>query len=215
MKHILGLIFVVFFLVGCGGSGPDIPNYRINQTDNVGYIIKTNPHMVHTHIGTTIFSNFEKTYQKLVKKDDIEKLLKQNIHANLIDLSSYNFEDLNKLIIESDKKWIVSNQVLYQELITKYKLKAIIIISEEAGGIYMHPTYLSSKSSGLLSQSFLGISNYFAVSGFKFKLNILSPNGSKNIDDLTTAQFVYAPSNSDFQKASGFLKPRNNQNLTL
>jgi hypothetical protein len=218
LKKIISLAFVVLFVVGCAHVRPKLPNYKIDQKDNVGYIIKTNDKMLHTHIGTTIFNNFEKTYPKLVTADDIKELLKKNIHANLIDISSYEFGDIDNLIINKNNKWIINNNDLYNELIKKYKLKAIIIVSEKSGGMYLYPSYLSSKSSGLLSTSMLGIERYFAVSGFHFKLHILNPIGSKELSkEIITAKIIYDPLDSlmgDSQKRSNFIKPANIKVLT-
>jgi hypothetical protein len=215
LKKIISLAFAVLFITGCVNLGPKLPNYKIDQKDNVGFIIKTNENMVHTHIGTTVFNNFEKTYPKLVTADDVKKLLKKNIHANLIDISSYKFEDIDNLIIEKDNKWIVNNDKIYTKLIKKDKLKAIIVVSEKYGGIYLYPNYLSSKSSGLLSRSMFGIERYFAVSGFHFKLHILNPIGSKEFDnEMVTAQIIYDPLIDDYQKKSNFVKPANIEALT-
>ena len=218
MKKIIYGIVVVFTILnfsGCSGS-PSLPKYKISKMDNVGYIIKTNPKMIHTYIGTTLFNNFNKEYPKLVIKKDIEILLQQNINAHLVNLSTYNFEDLNNIIIESNNKWIVNNEIIYNELIKKYKLKAIIIVEEKSGGIYLYPTYLSSKSSGLLTRSFLKIKSYFAVTGFHFKLNILNPKAIKRFNrDTVNAKFIYSSVNSEFQKKSGFIRPKNDEKLTI
>lgn len=215
-KIVYGLVAVFIMLNFSGCGGPNLPEYKINKTDNVGYIIKTNPKMIHTYIGTTIFNNFEKEYPKLVKKEDIEQLLKQNLDAKLINLATYDFNELNNLIVEKNDKWFITNNALYNELIKKYNLKAFIVVSEKGGGIYVYPNYLSSKSSGLLTRSFLKIQNHFAVSGFHFKLNILNPKASKEFNrGIVTAKFLYSPSNSDFKKESGFIKPKNDESLTL
>jgi len=207
------IIFIGFYITGC--TTPDMPTYKINKTDNIGYIIKTNSHMIHTNIGLTVFSNFEKKYPKLVTKQDIQHLLKQNINAKLINLKSYKYDDLNNLIIQKDNKWVISNKKLYNELIKKYHLKAIIIVTEEDSGIYVYPSFLSTSSSGLLSRSVLGVENYYAISGFYFKLHILQPNGSINIyEDTTHGKIIYASLNDDFQKQSGFIKPADIQHLT-
>jgi hypothetical protein len=199
---------------GCGG--PNLPQYKINKTDNVGYIIKANPKMIHTFIGTTIFNNFEKEYPKLVKEEDVEQLLKENLDAKLINLSTYDFDKLNNLIVEKNDKWSINDTSLYNELVKKYNLKAIVIVSEKDGGIYMYPNYLSSKSSGLLTKSFLKLQNHFAVSGFHFKLNILSPKASKEFNrGVVTAKFIYSPSANQFQEESGFIKPKNDESLTI
>ncbi len=215
MKKIIGLAFVVLFVAGCANVSPKLPNYKIGQKDNVGYIIKTNENMVHTHIGTTVFNNFEKTYPKLITADDVKKLLKKSIHANLIDISSYKFGDIDNLIIKNDNKWIINNNNIYSELIKKDKLKAIIVVSEKSGGIYLYPNYLSSKSSGLLSTSMLGIERYFAVSGFHFKLHILNPIGSKEFHkEIVTAKIICDPLIDNYQKKSNFVKPANIKVLT-
>ncbi|PLY05225.1 MAG: hypothetical protein C0625_14445 [Arcobacter sp.] len=215
-KIVYGLVAIFIMLNFSGCSGPNLPQYKINKTDNVGYIIKANPKMIHTYIGTTIFNNFEKEYPKLIKEEDVEQLLKQNLDAKLINLATYDFNELNNLIVEKDDKWSINNNALYNELIKKYNLKAIIVVSEREGGIYMYPNYLSSKSSGLLTRSFLKIQNHFAVSGFHFKLNILNPKASKEFNrGMVTAKFIYATSVSKFQQESGFIKPKNDESLTV
>ena len=214
--YALFTFLITLSLSGCMGSTPDIPQYNIDTTDNIGYIIKTNPKMIHTFIGTTVFNNFEKEYPKQVKKEDVEVLLKENLNVHLVDLSIYNFESLNNLITEVDGQWSISNKALYDELLTKYNLKAILIVSETSGSAYVYPDYLSSKSSGLLSRSFMGIQNHFAISGFHFKLNLLRPIAVQNIyKDILSAKLIYNPYYNDYQKKSGFIKPTNDENLTV
>jgi len=192
-----------------GCVSPNIPQYKIDKTDNVGYIIKTNPKMIHTYQGLTVFNNFEKEYPKLVKEEDVGELLKENLEANLINLSSYNFEELNNLIVEKNGEWSINNSSLYDELVEKYNLKAIVIVTEKGGGIYLYPYDLYSKSSGLITKDTSLLEYHFAVSGFRFKLILLNPKGSKELDTSGFNRIITA------KPISGFKKPKNIENLTV
>lgn len=215
-KTLFGLIVIFIMIDFSGCVSPNIPQYKIDKTDNVGYIIKTNPKMIHTYEGLTVFNNFEKEYPKLVKEEDVGELLKENLEANLINLSSYDFEKLNNLIVEKNGKWSISDTSLYDELVKKYNLKAIVIVSEKGGGINLYPSDLYSKSSGLITKADLLFEYHIAVSGFRFKLNILNPKGSIDLkSDIVTAKPIYLPVMSKGQEESGFKKPKNIESLTV
>ncbi len=179
MKIVLYIFFIIF-ISGCA-TKPIIKPYTILPQDKVGYIIKTNKNMLHTHIGTTVFNNYVQKYPKLVTSSDIESLLKNNFNANLVKIDSISYNDLKNLISNKNHKWIINNKELYQKLITDLRLKAVLLIKEKPVYISLGTQGFNTDSSGLFSYSFMGLDMYFVVSGFDYSLYLLSPVGINTV----------------------------------
>lgn len=81
MRYIgLACLFILTF-AGCATS-PPIPSFETKRGDRVGVLVDVGDGLVHTHIGTMVFNNFEKEIpvpveSRLGCRRDVEELLFQ------------------------------------------------------------------------------------------------------------------------------------------
>ncbi len=206
MRHLLILFVSIYIFTGCAVQKPDVPKYNVKKTDKIGYFIKSNDKMLHTHVGTTVFNNFEKKYPKQLDKKLVENLLKENIGVELVDLSKFKYEDIKNLIVAKDKNWMITDEELYSKFAKELNLKAILLVEETRTVAQAGMYFYEAKSSGLLTSSLLGMHRYFAISGFDYSLYLLNPIGEVKIDNVQKFKIIYDPMLSRYQEESGFKK---------
>ncbi|HFU74902.1 MAG TPA: hypothetical protein ENK66_01515, partial [Arcobacter sp.] len=143
----ISILVVLTFFIGCAGTKSNIPvpQYSINQNDKLGFIIKSNDFMAHTHVAN--FSGFDKKYPKIVTKDIVKDMLNKQIKAQLVDLSNENFQNVQNLVIPKNEKWSVTSQKLYDKYLA-LGLKAILIIEEKPVFVSIPATHFDVPSTG-------------------------------------------------------------------
>jgi len=218
MKKILGFSFLLIVLFsGCAIQQPDIPKYTINKNDKIGYIINIPKKVEHSHVGTTAFNNFEKSYLYAWEKEGIiEKQLHDNLGQELINLSLLGFKnsDFKDLIVGKDNKWVINNKTLYQKLVNDLKLKAIIVITDGPGSFFLNPYVFDVKGTGLVSSNFLGIKRFFAVLSVESQIYLFNPLAKINVNRDPLVTIIYDPMLNSFEEKSGFKIPNNIENIT-
>lgn len=210
------LCFIIF--TGCVVTRPDIPKYKVLNSDRIGYLVDIkNKNIEHNHLGTTVFNNFEKSYSYDWKiKEQIEEELKSQINVKLVNLDQENIslESLNNLIIANEKEWIINKQNIYDKLVNDLKLKAVIVINDSNVSLYLHPFLYTNKGSGLVSHHFIGFKKYFSVLGVDAKMYLLNPLGEIKYKNFPTFNMVYLSGLSSINEKVGFEVPNDIENIT-
>ena len=209
------LCICVFVLSGCVQQ-PVVPEHHLKPQDRVGYIIQPSGKVNHTHMGTTIFNNMEKKYNydwKLEK--DIQKSIEENIKYHMVNLSTYGIKyfDVKDMIVAKDGKWVIGKQNLYDKLLSKLHLSAVLVIGQDTTSIITGLSPIFVESSGLASIHFLGLKRYFAVSAYNFELYWLKPKSVVSMKDLTKSTIIYDSLLTSAQKNSGFNQPKDLEHI--
>ena len=199
MKNILSLISIAFFLASCASplGIPKVSDFKVPPGSKVGIlVIEEGVHPIHTHIGTTIFNNFEKTYdsETWTLKKELEGSLNSHLsNKNLytvvnLENEGFSFDDLNELVIYKNGEWIVDDSKfsIYNKLTKELEIDAIIVAKEQEVLAYLECTggpctAFTTKASGLFTRSFLGIKSYWAVTAYDTNIYILNtPTNASN-----------------------------------
>jgi len=215
-NFILLILPIIVLLTGCGISQPKLPEYSVSDEDKIGYIINVENKIEHTHMGTTIFNNFNKTYNyEWNLSQYIDKYINKKMSSKLIDLSKlgYSIEALKGLIIAQDGQWIISKRDKYNKLVKDLNLKAIILINDEPNNYFSYPSSYNVEGTGLLSHHVLGMKRYFSVLGVKSHIYLLNPQGAIVTRDENLS-ILYDPLISSYEEKSGFNAPIDIENLT-
>lgn len=217
-KNIFLLIALVFIVTGCSFSQPDVPKYTIGKKDKVGFIVDIrNKNIEHTHIGTTVFNNFEKSYYTDWKiKEQTTKLIENKLNAQVIDLSKHNIQGLavDQLIVASSNKWQVNKPGVYHQLANDLGLKAVIVVKDKPTSVYEYPSHIPIKGSGLISRSFLGLDKFYAVLGLDADIYLLNPVGKIHVN-AANAKLLYLSLINSLQEKSGFIPPQKIDSITI
>ena len=126
---------------------------------------------------------------------------------------SYSYEILNELIKAEDDKWIINKRDIYNQL-NELGIKAVVLIKDKPGFIYMHPFSFHPKGSGLVSHHFIGIKRYFNVLSMVSDIYLLNPKAKINAVSNTYFNIIYDPMISSFEEKSGFKVPKDIENIT-
>lgn len=187
MKKLRYVLALVISLTGCASS-PKIPSFTMKQGDKVGVLVEIGQHPIHTHIGTTIFNNFEKSYPyqwglDLAITDILTSALSQ-AGFEVVDLEKdgVRYSAITPLVVNDRGAWRLSpgKDKVYRALLKEKGLKAIVVVKEtrvmsalECAGGPCTPRY--TEASGLYTRSFLGIDHYIAVAAFDLDVCVLDP----------------------------------------
>jgi hypothetical protein len=213
---ILIVFLILLLFTGCGNVQPELPTYSISKQDRIGYIIDIKNKVEHTHMGTTIFNNFDKTYKyKWNLANYIDNSLQNKLGSNLVDLSKhgYKVDDVKDIISANDNKWIISNKTTYNKLLSELNLKAIVIFYDAPKSIFLYPYSYETKGTGLLSHHVIGIKRYFTVLGVKSTVFVLNPLAKVETEDKIV-EIIYDPLISSYEEKSGFVIPSDIENIT-
>ncbi|MFK8068382.1 MAG: hypothetical protein AB8D52_09055 [Gammaproteobacteria bacterium] len=183
----LFLIISMLTLTGCATPLP-IPSFETKKGDRIGYIVEIGEGALHTHVGTTIFNNFNKKYPLKWELDSaVSEIMKNELNKSgfvAVDLGieGISSEELSSLIIDSEEKWKYASgkEKIITNLVEDRDLKAVVIVKEnrvlvalECAGGPCSERY--ADSSGLYTRSFFGLSQYFAVPAFNLNVYLLDP----------------------------------------
>jgi len=208
MKYIkaIAVFFVATIFGGCASLHvPEVPQHAVPANANVGLLINVGNNPTHTHVGTTLFNNFNKKYPYnwnmkeaifLAYKEQIES----STNLNVIDLHRYGIKDASELdFVEiKNKQWSVveANNKLRNTFLEK-NLYAVITVTErptlarlECGAGGCNERYVDGF--GLFSRSFLGIKNFTATAGFEITAEVIDPpvelSSQQTLRDLANFQ---------------------------
>jgi len=218
MKRInVAILFVALLLfTGCINQ-PKVPKYNIVPSDKVGYIIESSAEVSHGHMGTTIFTNFEKNCPVNWHLENvIDEQLHNNVKREFINLKDKGIalSDITDMIMAEDGKWVLKNENIYKKLREELGLKAILVIQQRETYIETGRDPIVMSKSGIASHNFLGLKRYYAVSAYSTKLYLLKPIAVIPQKFVAKTNIIYDNVLTSFQEKSGFTKPMDNENIT-
>ena len=216
MVKLATLIFMLL-LQGCV-SYPPAPDYEIKKGEKIGVWVDAGNQVTHTHVGNTVFNNFEKNYDlNWHLSEDISGNLKQKLTSagfDYVEISNQDFkyEDLNGLIHPENGHWEInaSKQSVYKKL-QDVGLKGIIVVKEKpvtallecAGGPCSDWT---TPNSGLFTRSIFFSTFYRPVAALDANIFLLNPladlskgNAFQDVQKLRSANLRNYKSPADFK----------------
>ena len=176
-------------LTGCATVPPaPMPEINLGGGSKVGVLIDIGSNPVHSHVGTTVFNNFEKTYGTVqwdtasqISSMVVSKLRKENFEV--IDLAQVGIQPdhLDELVVAKNKEWQLGEGK--QDALSKLDalgVSSVVLIREEETLASLECTGGPCNSfmisgQGLFTRSFLGIANYFAVAAYETDIYVLKP----------------------------------------
>jgi len=212
---VIGLL-VMIVMSGCVKQ-PEIPKYHFNKSDRIGYVIEPSGNVYHSHMGTTIFNNYDQelSYSWTLEKD-IQKALGKNVKRSMINLRKHGISsnDIKDMIVAENGKWVVKKEASYKKLFNELHLKAVLLVSQEDTYVSTGRDPIVMKSSGIASHSLLGLDRYFAVSAYQYNLYLLKPDAVVRVDNVQRSEIIYDTLLTEFQEKSGFKKPVDDEKMT-
>lgn len=180
-------------LLGACASLPPPVAYHPSAESRVGVLVKIDGQPTHSHYGTTVFNNFNKTYPFDWQLDGF---VREQVHAelnkagiNFTDLGAAGLpaEELASLLKVEGKQWVVppERQALVDQLKSEYGLTAVVtlvarqersVVVQECGGFGCVDRY--AEGWGLYTRSVFGFDAYFAYPGLVLTVTVLDPPGS-------------------------------------
>ncbi|SRR5712692_6100852 len=181
MRFIGVACFVALVLTGCA---PLIPSFETKRGDRVGILVDIGNNPVHTHEGTTFFTNFEKKYPYQWHLDSAVTEVPKNSLSKagfaVIDLETdgLRYSDVTSLIVWDGEKWKPGpgKENTVRELVERRGLRAVVVVKETPigiGGSVVKPPH-SANASGLYTDGSLD-TQYKAVAAFRLNVYVLNP----------------------------------------
>ena len=215
-----------------------VQNSRNSNTYNnipikkVGYFVNVSQYPIHTHIGTTSLTNFEKRYSfnwkiPLYIHNRLQSEFNTLRHIKLINLAKYGISsnDINGLLVYNNGRWKVrqGKENTYAQLTSRLGLSTVVIINEaEKQAIndcgMMGCKKFKAKGYGLLTHSFMNSDKFYSATALYVHIYKLKPLLSLDpkISDVNHAQtmtLVATSKNSQAQPNKiGFSYPKNFKN---
>lgn len=204
---------------------PPVPQYNTPAKGKIGVYIDTSDTIKHSHIGTTIFNNFNSEYEYDWRMEDtIFELVKQELAksnsaievVNLKQLDGVKYDGLN-LVGISGKTWAFSegSEEMRKSLVDN-GVYAVISISETPTlallncGQYGCSEFYS-QGQGLFTRSFLGMDSYHASASYDINIELLTT--PVDISMLEDVRELLSFQNKN-PKISGFHAPADFKNIT-
>lgn len=218
VEHLcITLVVAMLSLSGCAVS-PPMPAFETKKGDRIGFVVEIGEGALHTHIGTTIFNNFDKKYPVEWQLDSsVTEILRNELAASgfePIDLETKGMssEEIGSLVIRSGDKWKFApgKEDIVSNLVEDKRLKAVVIVKEgrvltalECSGGPCAERY--ADSSGLYSRSFFGLSRYYAVPAFNLDVYLLEPPANIALGESLRAMMrIPAVSIKDYPEPADF-----------
>ncbi|MCK5855078.1 MAG: hypothetical protein KAG56_07645 [Sulfurovaceae bacterium] len=244
-KQIL-LLVMVFWLTACVQPpvhGTPSATVSVGSQNNgsmpmvvkkVGYLINVGVNPLHTHIGTTTLTNFEKRYGvnwqiPAYIQNRLQSEFNTLRNVKLVNLATYGIKagEVNGLLVYTNGRWRVrkTQERTYAQLISRLGLSTIIIINEsEKQAIndcgMMGCKKFKAKGYGLLTQSFMSTDKFYSATAFFVHIYNLKPIISLDpkiaeINHSEKMTMVAISKNSQAEPNKiGFVYPKNFKNWT-
>jgi len=192
MRKSTQFIFLTLFiaLMGCASyKVPPSPITSAYEKTNVGILIDVSDVPKHTHIGTTIFNNFNKEFDfKWNMKDEIftiyKNLIESKTNLNVINLDDVFVEipdEGSSLVVVEEDSWTLNedSKELRDKLITR-GIDVLILIREDQTLASLECnnygcTEMYSRGQGVFSRSFFGYKTYFASASYDINVESINP----------------------------------------
>ena len=200
LVRLISLVFLAtLVLAGCATTAP-IPSFETRRGDRVGILVDIGDGPVHTHIGTTVFANFEKKYPY---KWDLDSALAERLSNSLttagftvinLENEGVRYSDVTPLVVGDGERWKVApgKENTVRQLAEGKRLRAVVVVKEtrvmtalECAGGPCSERY--ANASGMYTRSFLGATRYNAVAAFGVNVYVLNPLAdTAKVDPLRT-----------------------------
>jgi len=211
MRYLLTICLLAVALSGCQ-TAPQLPPISMRAGDRIGVLVKIPENPYHTHVGTTVFNNFEKTYPyRWSLESDVRAKVTDALTSSgfsVIDLATTGIalDDLSGLVTRTDGTWRVGEkkQAIVQQLAGQLGLKAVVLIKAAPTTVLMQCgafgcSFFSATGPGLFTRSFLGLNNYIAAAAFEWHVYVLDP-----VADAALAESVSVVLKSPGIRLSGY-----------
>jgi hypothetical protein len=175
-------------LAGCATRAPPLPPLHDTAGDRVGVLVELPETPLHTHIGTTVFNNFEKNYPyRWQLAADLRTAIERELaHAGFepVDLAAAGVSatQLQGLVEVRDGAWALGTDTaaFARDLARDRKLKAVVLVRDEAVMAMMQCSggpcsFFTARAPGLFTRSFLGLNTYLAVAALHWNAYHLDP----------------------------------------
>lgn len=211
------VLFATLVLAGCAAT-PPVPTFETKRGDRVGLLVEIGEGPLHTHVGTTVFNNFEKKYPHQWNLDAaVTDVLRKSLSSAgfaVVDLESegVHYADVVPLVVADGEKWKLApgKESLVRELIDRKNLRAAVVLKEtrvmtalECSGGPCSERY--ANASGMYTRSFLGATRYNAVAAFSVSVYVLDPpTDLAKVDPLRTMMRIPAVPLGNYPKPVNF-----------
>lgn len=214
-------IVIATTLAGCAVF-PPLPTIVTARGDRIGVFVESGDTPLHTHIGTTVFNNFEKKYDyNWNLKTEITNIVQRSITSAgfiPIDLQAQGirYSDVQGLIRPAGGKWEVpkDKDEALRRLRSDLRLKALVVLKEarvmtarECTGGPCSERY--ADGSGLYTRSFLNMTSYSAVAAYQWNVFVLDSPA-----DTVLAEPLWSIVKMPSARILEFKSPANFDNLT-
>ena len=239
------LITVLFLLSACvqvpiDGRVPSVTvqgNGSSNTHSNIpvkkiGYLINVGEYPIHTHMGTTGMTNFEKRYHfnwKIPAYIQNRLALEFNTlrYIKLVNLATYGISanEVNGLLVYENGAWRVrqGKENSYAKLTSRLGLSTIVIINESEKQAINDCGMLGckkfkAKGYGLLTRSFMNSDKFYSATALYVHIYRLKPLLSldpkiSEVNHAQTMTLVATSKNSQSEPNKiGFTYPKNFKN---
>lgn len=214
-------IVAALVLVGCATS-PPIPPMSVTSGDRIGFLVTGTDSPTHTHVGTTIFNNFARTYEyDWNLREEVAAVLARTISEagfSPVDLEAagVGYADVEGLVQVSEGTWVVpeGKEDALHRLRTELALKAVIVLNESrvltamecgAWGCSEH----HADASGLFTRSMFGMTRYSAVAAYRWNVFLLDP-----VADVAATDALQSMLRIPAAQLANFQHPAEFKNLT-
>lgn len=169
MIRIFGILSCLI-VSGCAVKLPPLDHVKPDEISRVGILVDVTDNPRHTHIGTTIFNNFEKGLPYYWELNDTivsqltECASSRGLSLVPLDARDYSREDIRELIEVKGESWRFKPEGanLRSQLIQGHDLDAIIVIDEVNLGV-MYPYEVNHATGyGLFTRGVFGSVTYIA-----------------------------------------------------
>ena len=222
MRIAVLISITALFIAGCATT-PPLPKIESSRGDRIGLLVEAGDSPSHTHIGTTVFTNFTKKYPyNWNLSADVTRTIKRTVRSagfTAVDLrkEGINYADVSGLIQAAGEKWQIASgkEEIIRRLRDQLRLKALLILKETRviaareciglGSCYKR----YADSSGLYTRSAFVVTDYKAVAAYQWNVFVLDP-----IADAAKADPLRSMLRIPSTPLSGFKDPADFENLT-
>lgn len=187
MLRVLWVSLVLMFLAGCAST--PLEKITASKGDRIGVIVEGGDGLLHSHLGSTVFSNFAKEYPQTNGSLRDEALVRVNraiTDAGFVpvDLTTQavTAKDFSDVVVKNSGAWSVApdKESLIRKMRDDLRLRAVLVVRQdrvtaaiECGGGPCN--YRDVDAPGLYSRSFFGMNSYYAVAAYRWNFIVFDP----------------------------------------